>query len=411
MVETEFKRRNDCLISKRTFWFWMALYAAFFGTALTALGAVHPHSRKAFSGEVNSAGTLIFGAQGEVGQNAEPGFVHAFPGRGRKGALSLRPLSAFGPNSSSVPAISYRFLSLTQYDSGLLDRLSARADRPHLNETAFASASEGGISAMQIASMAQGGLPDQDITPVAEPATWCIAALAAVGIGWRHRRRLVRKSMPAKRGCVGAGCLAALLGAVFVLTMDNALAEPLRAPRETVRSSGSTATSLSLWPSPHFPGTVTPTAQEAEVFFAPMQGQDPANMSLRGNQSFTMSGAPGETVTLDLKNFSLTGAATFVLQGAAITDFIINVTKSFSLAQDARIVLSGGVLWSNVLFNVIGSHNTASLSGQAFFTGMLVANERTVRLTNHATIFGSLKARRIVILNSAQVITPPVISP
>jgi hypothetical protein len=78
-------------------------------------------------------------------------------------------------------------------------------------------------------------------------------------------------------------------------------------------------------------------------------------IELRHNQSTSIMGAPGETVVLRLRNFALRGNATFTLQGTATTNFVINVRHRFSLLDRARIVLSGGVTWDNVLFNVRGS--------------------------------------------------------
>src|SRR6185295_15549545 len=100
-----------------------------------------------------------------------------------------------------------------------------------------------------------------------------------------------------------------------------------------------------------------------------------SNINLRGWHSTTVTGAPGETVVLSLRDFQLAGHSTFTLQGTATTTFIINVSGQFSLLKNARIVLSGGVQWNDVLFNVRGS-GTVSISGDASLQGILMANGR-----------------------------------
>src|SRR6267378_2818295 len=102
------------------------------------------------------------------------------------------------------------------------------------------------------------------------------------------------------------------------------------------------------------------------------------SISLRGNQSSSIVGAPGQTVTLNLRNFVLAGQSTFTLQGTATTSFIVNVTKQFSLSGNSQIILSAGVRWDHVFFNVLGRGSAVSLSGNAQLYGTLTARQRTV---------------------------------
>src|SRR5207237_4156139 len=55
------------------------------------------------------------------------------------------------------------------------------------------------------------------------------------------------------------------------------------------------------------------------------------SVKLDGHENITITGAPGETVVLSLKNFILAGNSSFALQGTATTTFVINVNKKFSL--------------------------------------------------------------------------------
>jgi choice-of-anchor A domain-containing protein len=131
---------------------------------------------------------------------------------------------------------------------------------------------------------------------------------------------------------------------------------------------------------------------------------------LRGNQSTTISGAPGETVVLKLRSFMLRGNATFTLEGTATTTFIINVRNAFSLAGNAKIVLSGGLQWNNVLFNVRGNASDVCLTGNVSFQGILMANRRTVNLGGHSTVTGEIIANKIMLTGNSRVIHPPIAS-
>jgi hypothetical protein len=135
------------------------------------------------------------------------------------------------------------------------------------------------------------------------------------------------------------------------------------------------------------------------------------NLELERDQSTTLTGAPGETVVLSLRDFEMTGNSTLTLQGTATTMFIINVKRQFFLSGNARIVLSGGVTWNNVLFNVRGKGSDVRIMNQAHFEGVLMANRRTVKILGYATLSGSVIGNRVVLSGSATVTHPPVTSP
>jgi cytoskeletal protein CcmA (bactofilin family) len=132
---------------------------------------------------------------------------------------------------------------------------------------------------------------------------------------------------------------------------------------------------------------------------------------LSKNQSATISGAPGETVVLKLQDFVLSNHATFTLEGTATTTFIINVKKGFSLSDNAQIVLSGGLQWDDVLFNVRGKNSDVSLTGNAIFQGILMANRRTVNLGGHSTVTGEIIANKVTLASNSSVVHPPITSP
>ena len=135
------------------------------------------------------------------------------------------------------------------------------------------------------------------------------------------------------------------------------------------------------------------------------------SISLRGNQSSSIVGAPGATVTLDIRNFVLTGHSTLTLQGTATTSFIINVAKQFSLSGRSRIILSDGLRWDHVFFNVLRRGSVVSLSGNAQLYGTLTATLRTVKIDDHSVVYGAVTAKRILLTDAARIIPPPIASP
>jgi cytoskeletal protein CcmA (bactofilin family) len=141
------------------------------------------------------------------------------------------------------------------------------------------------------------------------------------------------------------------------------------------------------------------------TFFAP------SDIVLNRSRNFTVTGAPGADVVLNLGSFVLGGNSTFSLQGTATTTFIINVSKQFALSGNAAIVLSGGVQWDNVLFNVTGRGSNVSLSRNSSLTGILMATGRTVQLSGQASVAGEVIADRVVVTGSGTITHPPIVSP
>ena len=135
------------------------------------------------------------------------------------------------------------------------------------------------------------------------------------------------------------------------------------------------------------------------------------NFKLKKTQTAILTGAPGETVVLNLKIFALSGNATMTLNGAATTNFVINVKSQFSLLANSRIILAGGLNWNNVLFNITGTGANALIAGQSSFQGILMANQRTVQVRDQATVRGQIIANRILLSGASQITHPPVTSP
>ena len=129
------------------------------------------------------------------------------------------------------------------------------------------------------------------------------------------------------------------------------------------------------------------------------------------NQNFTIADTTGGAVVLKLTDFMLSGG-TFTLQGTATTKFIINVNRYFSLSSGAKVVTSGGLLASNVLFNIEnGSTSNAVLSGGSVMNAILLAANRTVSLTGASLVNGEVIGKSVLLSGSSKIKKPPVISP
>jgi Ice-binding-like len=127
--------------------------------------------------------------------------------------------------------------------------------------------------------------------------------------------------------------------------------------------------------------------------------------SFTGSGDTTVSGAPFETVVFKLTNFALTGG-TFTLQGSVTTNFVFNVTNQFSLSGAAKIVLSGGVTWNNVLWNVTGGGTGPSLTGQSSLQGVLMANNRTISISGGSSVAGKVIANKVSLSGGSQITSP-----
>lgn len=121
------------------------------------------------------------------------------------------------------------------------------------------------------------------------------------------------------------------------------------------------------------------------------------------SKNITITGGPGEKVVLSLQSFAISNG-TFTLQGTATTTFIINVAKNFSL-NNGNIVLSGGVIPQNVLFNIRGSGGQVSLNQGTHLPGVLLAINRKVDLSG-GRVLGKVIANQVVITSGGAVVTP-----
>ena len=209
---------------------------------------------------------------------------------------------------------------------------------------------------------------------------------------------------------VGVFGASADLGQILPEMGDLQRVEDLDYPRnEALKISGEESTGT---PYDNSDSQVGNAAEEA--INAPIP-RSPANsftrLTLARHQSVTLTGAPGETVTLKLGHFVLSGNSTFTLQGTATTTFIIKVKNQFSLTGKAKVVLLGGVQWDDVIFVVRGKGDVVSLSRHARLEGILMAKKRKVRLRDHSLVHGQVIARAIALRGASQIDQPPIVSP
>jgi hypothetical protein len=146
----------------------------------------------------------------------------------------------------------------------------------------------------------------------------------------------------------------------------------------------------------------------------------PTSLNIGKNQSRIFDNTPtpfGGKYVMNLSSFVMGGAnngngGTLTLNGAAGSAFVLNISGAFSLGGNAKILLTGGLTVSDVLFNITGSNSTFTIGGDALFNGTLLAYnssgaQRTLQITGHNTqINGELLAYKISLQSGAHVKKP-----
>jgi hypothetical protein len=139
----------------------------------------------------------------------------------------------------------------------------------------------------------------------------------------------------------------------------------------------------------------------------------PTSINIGKNQSRIFDNTPfGGKYVMNLSSFVMGGGGTLTLNGAANSAFVLNISGAFNLGGQAKILLTGGLTVSDVLFNVTGSNSTFTINGDALFNGTLLAYnssgaQRTLTITGHNTqINGELLANRILLQSGAHVKKP-----
>jgi hypothetical protein len=120
---------------------------------------------------------------------------------------------------------------------------------------------------------------------------------------------------------------------------------------------------------------------------------------------------PGNSTVLNLTDIVLGTNQTLTLSGSASDVFILNVSRNFSLGSQSKIVLSGGLAWDDVLFNVKGKGSNISLGAGSTLNGILMGTQRLVSMDAGSTVRGEVISNQLTMVGGAQIIHPPVTSP
>lgn len=122
--------------------------------------------------------------------------------------------------------------------------------------------------------------------------------------------------------------------------------------------------------------------------------------------------APGLSVYHITGSILLGAADTWSIIGGASDQFIINVDGGMNLASGASIVMSGGVLPENVLFNFTGGGfgGSASIIGATSFDGNYLAPYMYFQIGDGA-IMGATRILASGIQGNIQDIAPPIPEP
>jgi uncharacterized membrane protein len=98
------------------------------------------------------------------------------------------------------------------------------------------------------------------------------------------------------------------------------------------------------------------------------------------SRNVTITGGAGINV-LHITNLAISNG-TLTLSAPQGGSFIMNVSGSFALSGASRIVLTGGITSSDVLYNFVGSGGSVAMSGGSSVTGILLALQKGIALSS-----------------------------
>lgn len=135
-----------------------------------------------------------------------------------------------------------------------------------------------------------------------------------------------------------------------------------------------------------------------------------ASTSISLTAAASITGAASTTYVMNLTDLILSGAAaTLTLDGTDTTNYIFNVSRFMTLSNLAQIKLGNlGITEANVLFNVKSSipQYDVALSGGAEAHGIILAKDRSVKLTGASKVFGEVIAKGVSLSGVSKVINP-----
>jgi hypothetical protein len=393
------------LVSNRAFLLGVIFYVALVLGAVTVFGGtVSETGFQTFQG-ANYSGTLLFG-DNRADEFERLDWVRS--SASHFGALTLhsRLRHHWAPRPNWSGNDRRIFTIPTQIPESPLSRSGSSDPRGTISGT-----SGSGFTSTDIALGTVSAFASEGISPVPEPATWFAASLVLGAVVWSQRRRLAQLLVGTRKRRILylAGPFIAVVFTTSAIASENLLEGGDLDSRTQILAANEFLIDR-MSDTIGYDNSVEKLAAPSRLLATQPAGQI-TNINLTRTMNMTVTGGPGATVTLSLNNFLMSGASTFTLQGTATTSFVINVSKQFSLSGSSRIVLSGGVQWNKVAFNVLGKGSNVTLSGSSRLVGVLNASKRMVLLRNQAIVWGEVHAARLILDDSSKVIQPPVISP
>jgi MYXO-CTERM domain-containing protein len=148
------------------------------------------------------------------------------------------------------------------------------------------------------------------------------------------------------------------------------------APGATLANTGTITGSVSYT----LPTNVLMDAQGAETTFTNL-GTGLSPISITGTQTINSSG-PGATNVFNVSNFNL-GSNVLTLNGGASDQFIFDITSGGLTVNSGKVVLTGGLLPSDVLFNVESGDLSTSggLNNESVITGIVLVGNGNVNMS------------------------------
>ena len=127
------------------------------------------------------------------------------------------------------------------------------------------------------------------------------------------------------------------------------------------------------------------------------------NLTING----TVNNPLNTPIVLKLTDFVLNngGGTQLTLIGSATTKFIINVTNQFKIESSSDVLLSGGLLAGNVIFNYTGT-NATKVEGGSTLKGILVAKNSAIQFSGGSIIEGQLIGKSVTLSGGSKVKKP-----
>jgi Flp pilus assembly protein TadG len=129
-------------------------------------------------------------------------------------------------------------------------------------------------------------------------------------------------------------------------------------------------------------------------------------ISLGNNQTQTLNGG-ATTNVVDLTRLTLSNNSILTLNAPAAGSFVVRVSGTFTLSNNSRIVLTGGITSDNVTFVRTGT-GTVTLSNNSLLYGSILSPNGAISLSNNSTVYGVLVSSKNITLSNNSLLTPTI---